>query len=532
MRNETSVNQAGRGGARRAERIPYGADSETSAAGGRRRSSSRPVFQRLHKPILALFMTALVSACAVGPDYRTPEAAEPGYFTRATAMHYDLSEPPARFWRGLEDPLLTALVENTLAANQDIAAALARYERSRALLGETRLDRFPTVTAQGRAADTRASADELPGVSRAGRDQESYDIGIRAAWELDFFGRVRRGVQAGRAEMQADGADLAAVRVAVVGEVAQAYFQLRGLQQQLRVARGNAAAQRDTLEVIEARLDAGRGTDFDMARARNQLESTRARIPELEGEIAVTKHRIAVLTGREPGALVEVLAEPAAPPALPARVPVGTPGELLRRRPDIIAAERRLAAATARIGVNTADLFPRFTLGGLVGRQAADTGDLSGRDAETGFVALGIDWSFLDIGRVRARIAAAEAGADANLAEYRHTVLRALEEVENAMVRYARIREAEARYRRAAEAGTEAARLARLRFDGGAVDFLHVLDAERARLESEDRLATAQTRAGIALVALYRSLAGGWGSSDEHNIAACAGKGCEGGDRY
>jgi multidrug efflux system outer membrane protein len=416
----------------------------------------------------------------------------------------------ADFWRRLEDPMLTRLVDDALAANHDLRVALAGYDRAHALLRESGLDRFPTVTAGATAADQRASADQFPGATRAERDAENYDAAISATWELDFFGRVRRNVAAQRADAEASAADLAAAQVSVVAELAQTYFQLRGLQQQLDVARSNADNQRGSLELVQARLDAGSGTELDVAQAESQLESTLALIPALESEIAVATHRIAVLTGREPEALIAELEAPAPLPALPAQIPAGAPGDLLRRRPDVFAAERRLAGATARIGVATADLFPRFTLGGLIGTQAIDSGALFERDSETRAVALGIDWSFLDIGRVRARIAAADADAAGNLASYEQTVLRALEETENALVRYSRLQRERQHLEAAAAAGSEAARLARLRFDGGVADFLQVLDAERSQLETEDRLVQSETRSAVALVALYKAMAGGW----------------------
>src|SRR5690606_19331531 len=281
-------------------------------------------------------------------------------------------------------------------------------------------------------------------------------------------------------------------------------------QRQLEVARNNADNQRGSLELVQARLDAGSGTQLDVAQAESQLESTLALIPALESEIAVATHRIAVLTGRQPAALVAELERPAPLPRLPEHIPAGAPGELLRRRPDIFAAERRLAAATARIGVATADLFPSFTLGGLIGSQAIDTDSLFERDSEMRSVTLGIDWSFLDIGRVRARIAAADADAAENLATYEQTVLRALEETENALVRYSRLQREREHLEDAAAAGSEAARLARLRFDGGVADFLQVLDAERSQLETEDRLVQSETRSAVALVGLYRAMAGSW----------------------
>jgi multidrug efflux system outer membrane protein len=429
---------------------------------------------------------------------------------RSDPALYTDAEMEADFWRRLDDPMLTTLVDDALAANHDLRIALARLDRASALLRESRFDRYPTLTAGATAADQRASAGQFPGAPRAQRDQESYDASITAIWELDFFGRVRRSVEAQRADADASAADVAVAQVSVVAELAQTYFQLRGLQQQLDVARSNADNQRGSLQLVQARLDAGSGTQLDVAQARSQLESTLSLIPALESEIAVATHRIAVLTGRPPAALVAELETPAPLPALPAQIPAGAPGDLLRRRPDIFAAERRLAGATARIGVATADLFPRFTLGGLIGTQAADSDALFERDSETRSIALGIDWSFLDIGRVRARIAATDADAAENLATYEQTVLRALEETENALVRYARLQREREHLQAAAAAGSEAARLARLRFDGGIADFLQVLDAERSQLETEDRLVQSETRSAVALVGLYRAMAGGW----------------------
>jgi multidrug efflux system outer membrane protein len=464
----------------------------------------------MRNSLLAAFSAIVVSSCAVGPEYERPDVPAPSEFVRSDPALYTDAEMEADFWRRLDDPMLTTLVDDALAANHDLRIALARLDRASALLRESRFDRYPTLTAGATAADQRASAGQFPGAPRAQRDQESYDASITATWELDFFGRVRRSVEAQRADADASAADVAVAQVSVVAELAQTYFQLRGLQQQLDVARSNADNQRGSLQLVQARLDAGGGTQLDVAQARSQLESTLSLIPALESEIAVATHRIAVLTGRPPAALVAELETPAPLPALPAQIPAGAPGDLLRRRPDIFAAERRLAGATARIGVATADLFPRFTLGGLIGTQAADSDALFERDSETRSIALGIDWSFLDIGRVRARIAATDADAAENLATYEQTVLRALEETENALVRYARLQREREHLQAAAAAGSEAARLARLRFDGGIADFLQVLDAERSQLETEDRLVQSETRSAVALVGLYRAMAGGW----------------------
>ena len=462
---------------------------------------------------------ALLAACTVGPDHVRPTLPTPPHFvqaaqampTHAGAEAHSVTTPDdGAFWLGFGDPLLARLVDDALRANHDLRISLSRFDRANALLRGARFDRFPTITANAQAADARASADQLPGVDRDARDGESYSAGISASWELDLFGRVRRGVESRRAQAWATAADLQAMQVAVVGEVAQTYVGLRGRQERLRVAHDNADNQRETLRLVDARLEAGRGTEFDASRARAQLEATLARVPALEAAVAVDMHRLAVLTGRTPDALIAELETWAALPTLPARLDPGTPGELLRRRPDVAAAEQRLQAATARIGVATADLFPRFTLGGLFGSQAIDAGALFERASETRLLALGIDWSFLDVGRVRARIAAADADADGELARYQQSVLLALEDTENALVRYGRARIEDQHLERAAIDSARAAELARVRFDAGAADLFEVLDAERTRLQAQDAFAAARTRSVNHAVALYRALAGGW----------------------
>jgi NodT family efflux transporter outer membrane factor (OMF) lipoprotein len=473
---------------------------------------------------------AVLAACAVGPDHVRPDVPVAQRFARdtpaggalATAAVATTPAADAEFWTSFADPTLTRLVDTALAANHDLRVALARYDASNALAREAGFDRFPTVTASATASDSRVSADQLPGAARQGRDSESYSGSVVAAWELDLFGRVRRNVEATRADTRASALDLAALQVIIVGEVAEGYLELRGLQERLRVARENADNQRETLELVDVRLAAGRGTDFDSSRARAQLESTLARVPALEAAVAVTEHRLAVLTGNAPGALVAELDAPVALPSLPDRLDPATPGDLLRRRPDVAAAEERLHAATARIGVATADLFPRFTLAGLIGTQAFDSSALFERDSETRLVALGVDWSFLDVGRVRARIAAADADAAGELARYEQAVLLALEDTENALVLLAHARLEDQHLERAASNSARAAKLARVRFDAGAADLLDVLDAERSQLAAEDAFADARTRTSTALVGLYRALAGGWPTRTPQRIQVSA----------
>ena len=250
-------------------------------------------------------LAAALAACAVGPDYVRPTPYAPENFVRAEATAStpaaatpattpagtaDVTAGDAEFWRGFGDAQLTGLVEDALSYNHDLKIALARYDRANALLRGAKYDYFPTITASGEASDSRLSTDQAAG---GPRDGESYSAGIDAVWELDLFGRIRRGVEANRAEAAASAADLQALQVAVVGEVARTYVELRGLQERLRVARENAENQRETLRLVQARLDAGRGTEFDSARARAQLESTQSRVPALEAAVAVAMHRLA-----------------------------------------------------------------------------------------------------------------------------------------------------------------------------------------------------------------------------------------------
>ncbi|EWC39330.1 efflux transporter outer membrane subunit [Stutzerimonas stutzeri] len=461
--------------------------------------------------LLAVALSSgLLGACSVGPDYQRPELPVAAAFSERPAASAPQASGDAAFWRRFGDAQLDSLVDAALAHNQDLLIALANYQQANALLRGARYDQFPTLTADVQAGNRRSSADQLPGVASGDRDNDEFAANLGFSWELDLVGRVRRSVEAQRADTAASAQDLAALQVAVVGELARSYFQLRGWQRQLQIAQSNAGNQTRTLETLQQRHRLGLATPFDVDRARTQLETTRSRIPALEAQIAVAIHRVAVLSGRMPQALTAELAVPTALPPLAAQAVSTAPGELLRRRPDIAAAERRLAASTARVGVATADLFPRFTLGGLIGTQAFESANLFERDSETRLLILGVDGSFLNVGRVRARIAAADAAAAADLARYERTVLTAMEETENALVRLSRSQREQAHLQQAAAAGERAAQMARLRFEQGAIDVLELLDADDARLQAEDAYARSHTDSIVASVALYQALAGGW----------------------
>ncbi|MDH1475413.1 efflux transporter outer membrane subunit [Comamonas thiooxydans] len=458
-------------------------------------------------------LLALLAGCAVGPDFRTPELPQAGaQFARAESSAVLKQASPetgsdAAFWRQFQDAQLTQLVEQALRANQDLRGALARLDAAQALLRESRLDQFPTLTLSGQALQQRRSESQAMGGPRS---QRSYSAGINATWELDLFGRVRRNIEAGSAELRASAADMAALQVAIAAQVAASYADLRGWQQRLHLAEANAANQQDTLRLVQLRLAHGSGTDFDLARAQAQLETTRSRIPALQARIAVAQHRLAVLTGQVPEALIAALDAPAALPQLPQSIAPGTPAELLRRRPDVAAAEARLHAATARVGVATAELFPRLSLGGLLGSSALSTGALFEAGSASRSVFLGVDWSFLDVGRVRARIAASEAGAQVALAQYQQSVLLALEDTENALVLLTRTRTEDAHLAQAAEQRARAEQLAQRRYRLGSVGLYEVLDAQRDLYAAQDAAADSRARGLRAAVALYQALAGGW----------------------
>lgn len=465
----------------------------------------------------ALVLVTTLGACTVGPDYRPPAPATPDAFDHAAQVDLSIDGaalPEAAWWARLDDPVLTQLMERARHANPDLAAAEASLAQARALLGLERRDRFPSGSARAGAEYSETSAATLPdgfaSADEVDRDDVYYSAGLDAAWELDLFGRVRRSIEAQAARVEATEADRRSVFVAVAGEVGRTYMELRGTQLRLRVARDNVDNQAESLELVEALLDAGRGTQLDVSQARAQLETTGASVPRLEAAEARAIHRLSVLVGEPPGALRPLLAPSAALPPVPERIAVGDPASLLRRRPDVAAAERRLAAATAEIGVAVSDLFPRVTLSGSVGHLATSLGDLGSSDTRTLSFGPFLQWAALDLGRVRDRIRATEAGAELRLAVYEKTVLTALEETENALVRLDRAREAQARLQVAEAAAAEAAELATLRYRRGLDSFLVVLDAEARRLAAQDALAQSAVETASAFVALYEALGGGW----------------------
>ena len=455
--------------------------------------------------LLPLALSVMLTACAVGPDYQAPQSVPLASYSQAdAAAEQQASEQ--RFWSGFNDPQLAALVDRALAQNLDVQTLLARYQGAEALLRGARRDRWPSVTLQAAGGERHLAEVERTDPNR--ERVEQYSVGAVASWELDFYGRLQRAVEAGEADLSASAADLSALQVAIAGQVASGYFTLRGQQQLLAVAEQNVELQQASLDIVSARLDAGRGTEFDRVRAQAELDALRAAVPQRRADVQLSLHRLAVLTGQPPAALNEQLAAPQELPPMNARIPVGTPADVLRRRPDIQAAERRLAAATARIGVATADLFPRFTLGALLGSVVGSDGDLFTAGAESRSVTLGIDWTFLDVEGVRARIAAADATGAERLAQYQQAVLLALEETENGLVRYRHAQERSRWLLASSEAAQAAVAQARLRYEQGYIEYFEVLDAEQQLTGVRSDLVQSRIETATAMVSVYRSLAG------------------------
>ena len=459
----------------------------------------------------------LAAGCAVGPDYRAPSLTLDAGFVNAGSASVNAQAPAsdiAVFWNAFGDAALSQLVARALAANGDVRIAQARLQEARAVLGGAQAETLPEVDASAGAGRSLAPAFRFPGTTRGQRTGNAFDAGFVANWELDFFGRQRRATEGAAARVEASQAGVHAAQTVVAAEVARNYLDLRGLQQRDEVARRSLGNLQETLQLTGVRLNAGRGTQLDVVRASSLVDSTNAALPALQAGIERAAYRLATLTGQSPRSVVAALATPQPLPELPvtdlSALPIGTPEQLLRRRPDLIVAERQLAAATAEIGVATADLFPRISLSGLIGFASNSVGRLGSSGSEQYGLSAGLTWPLLDFGRVRSRIGASEARAAQALASYEQTVATALEETEGALSQFTRAAQQAERLASSARNADEATRLSRIRFEAGSVDLLIVLDAERQSLASRDELVRAQVGQAIALVTVYRALGGGW----------------------
>lgn len=467
---------------------------------------------RLRMPfrIAALCSALAVSGCAIGPDYVEPESALPAQYGEATDAVFTKDESPADWWKGFGDPILNDLIVKAVEHNNDIDAAIARINQARALRAQAFLELLPGAQATGSYIKNRTAPVRFPGFSSEGFEYELYSVGFDARWEIDLFGRLRRDLEAARADEAAAVAGLHdAIRV-LVADVARYYFQLRGAQLELDVTERNVRNQEETVSLAEARERAGETSELDTARARSQLLATRAAVPPLHATIKTSIHRLAVLLASQPSDLKPLLEAKAPVPLYQGPVGLADPTALLRRRPDLRRVERELAAATARIGVAVGDLYPKIAFEGSLSVEASSPSEWTSGQAAGYDYGPRLRWSILEFGRVLQRIRAADARAVEAVEAYEQAVLVALEEMENALVNFSTERLRREELKGAVEAGYRAFELAKVQYKAGATDFLTVLEAQRSVLQNEADLARSETQLATSLVAVYKALGGGW----------------------
>ena len=471
---------------------------------------------------LILISAMSLSACTVGPDYQVPEVArtrpESGGFAEQGA-HVDPRPLPPRWWQLYDDPVLDRLIAEALAHNPDVRTAAANLTQARAVLSEQRGARLPQTGLQGSATYARVSPAGILAGSASGSARsvqtDYYSAGFDASYEVDLFGGVARAIEAARGDVEAVAAQLDAARVAIAAETAKAYVQACSSAAQRDVAAETAALQRRTLELTQSLASAGRGTERDVRRADVVLAQSEATVPSFEAERRASLYALTALTGLPPEDLDADAAACVAPPGLDAPIPIGDGATLLARRPDVRAAERALAADTARVGVAVADLYPSIRLLGSIGFGGTSPGNAFKPSGFSFSVGPLISWNFPNQTVARARIRQARAGADASLARFDGTVLAALREVEQALARYKGELERNVVLERAERSSERAAALSKQRFDNGADSFLLLIDAERDRATARAELAQSRRAVAEAQISLFKALGGGWEQTPE-----------------
>src|SRR6266513_1697982 len=442
----------------------------------------------------------------LSPSAEGPHPLSPSPFGRGGTM--DGATASSDYWDQLGDTTLSRLVGEVARGNLDVRSAQARASAARSDRVRSALDLTPSTTLSAGYARQRLSSASFPGASGVFPDQSVWNAGVDASWDLDLFGGIRHTVQARGALVGAAEEDLRDVQVTLRAELARAYFELRGAQEQLEVARQNAENQRHTFDLTKQRLDAGRGSSFDTERAQAQLSSTLASIPAREAQVAAAQYRIGTLVGRAPTEVARELEQSGQLPRLPEVTSIGAPETVVRYRPDVASAERFAAAQGALVGAAKASYLPRLTIGGSAGYAAPEFNSVGNQGTLRYVVGPVITWPGLNLGRVKAEVDAAAAREDAARAQYGRAVLAATEDIETSLARYRAARLQVERLQDASAASERAAELARLRFREGITDFLQVLDAERTQLEAQDRLAQGRIDAATAYAALYKAAGG------------------------
>ncbi len=466
--------------------------------------------------VLAIVLTVgLLQACtAVGPDYEAPEAELPDLWHQdlAWGLKKDGKADLREWWTTLQDPQLTSLIARAGAGNLDLKVSVARILEARASVGLAAGEQLPTVDAFGQIENGRVSKGVSGNVDNPPRTQTStlYSTGLDATWELDLWGRISRSVESADAGLQASLEDYRDVLVSLYAEVARQYVDVRTAQARIEALLNNVETQKKTLRLVEDRRRAELASDLEVAQAKLNLARTEAQVPQRRQELAAATHRLGVLLGERPSALYAELRKPKPIPQPPKEILVGFPTEMLRQRPDIRFAERRLAAQTAQIGVATADLYPRFSLTGFFAFENFGISDVF--DWKNRAFGLGptVRWNIFDGARIRSNIAGQDAITERRLAEYEKTVLKALEDVENAMAFYVQENDREEALLRSVKAAANSVRLVQTLYITGLTDFQNVQDQERSKAEQDDDYAESQGRVTKFLIDIYRSLGGGW----------------------
>ena len=494
-----------------------------------------------HSGVLVATGSALLllvmSGCTVGPNYTQPKAATPANWsvdnqggiaapTSESATSQEDAAHIATWWQMLNDSALNSLIEQALVSNYDLKIAQARVREARAQRGVVAAGLYPNVNVNGSYSRSRRSDNAFGGNSGGtstvggvptgfgfpGQDVDFYDVGFDANWELDFFGHVRRSIEAANAEIQVADENRRDVLVTLVAEVARNYTDVRGFQRRLVIALENIQAQSETLKLSESRFRAGLVSELDVAQSKAQLAATKSQVPALESQLKQSMHALALLLGKEPTALEAELAEAGPIPGAPPRVPVGLPSDLLRRRADIRSAERQLAAATAQIGVATADLFPRFSLTGSFGFSAEDAAKLFNSGSRNYSIGPSVTWPIFDAGRIRSNIKVQDAKQEEALATYEQTVLISLGDVEDALVAFWKEQTRRELLSEAVDANSRAVELSNELYSRGLGDFLSVLESQRSMYLSQDQLVQSDQAVTANFIALYKALGGGWES--------------------
>lgn len=486
-------------------------------------------YEGLERFCMVVAALATMTGCMVGPDYSRPEAALNDAWS--TQMMDGASNDAASvlWWETFNDPTLTALVRKALAQNLSLRAAGLRVLEARAARGIAVGRFFPqTQEAVGGIDANQISANDAFG----GGDRSYYstDVGVQAAWELDFWGKFRRGVEAADAEVLFTVADYDAVLVSLAAEVATAYILIRAFEERLEYARANAALQAETLELTRIRFEAGAVSELDVSTARATLANTQSRIPELVNALTQTRLALCVALGQTPSELVKELAP--APnaarivPEAPAQIALGVPADLLRRRPDVRAAERLAAAQSARIGQATADLLPSVSITGATGFVSTtfdgprnpDLGDIFDADSFAGFIGLRVNWPIFNYGRIEGNIRVQDARYEQAVAAYQESVLRAAADVEAGLSDFLRSRERTMYLTESVDASMRSVDLSLIQYRAGAVDFIRVNDAQTALVREQDTLVVSRAAIAIGAVRTYRALGGGWEVRGRHEF--------------